>query len=135
MNCPITWEEAAERAEFRPEALATLCGASYRTIQRHFKRNYGTDVGRWLQVYRLALAYVRIYSGESITKVSQDLKFTALSNFSRAFKQRYGISPSVLKKQSVRRGVQGKAAGNTSGVDAGWMRGTHESLPKSGDIA
>ena len=105
MSDPTTWEEAALRAEFRAKALATVCGAHYRTIQRHFKRNYGVDVGRWLQEYRLALAYVRICSGELITKVSQDLKFTALSNFSRAFKQRYGISPSVLKKQSVGRGV------------------------------
>jgi AraC-like DNA-binding protein len=98
-----TWEVLAVQAKFCPHALATLCNVSLRTLQRRFDRTYGMPVGHWMRQLRLARAYNRIASGESVKSVAYDLHFKQLSHFSRVFKEAYGVAPTLI---SPRGGVK-----------------------------
>lgn len=91
-----TWEVLAVQAKFCPHALATLCNVSLRTLQRRFDRTYGMPVGHWMRQLRLARAYNRIASGESVKSVAYDLHFKQLSHFSRVFKEAYGVAPTLI---------------------------------------
>ena len=91
------WESLAVAAQFRPSAVAERCGISLRTVQRHFKKNYGTTLSEWLREFRLKLAYERLSAGESIKSVAYGLGYKQLSHFSRDFKRTFGSAPKFLQ--------------------------------------
>ena len=96
-----TWETLAVQAKFCPHALATLCNVSLRTLQRRFDRTYGMPVGHWMRQLRLARAYNRIASGETVKSVAYDLHFKQLSHFSRVFKEAYGVAPTLISPRGA----------------------------------
>jgi AraC-like DNA-binding protein len=96
-----TWEELAIKCEYRPCRLAELCGVSLRTLQRHFARHYQVTIADWLKNYRLDQAKIRLDQGEGVKQVAYELGFKQLSHFSRVFKQRYGMPPSLLRQSAV----------------------------------
>ena len=91
-----TWEELAARANYRATVLASICGVSLRTVQRHFRANYQLSVREWLNSVRLELARRRLNEGGRVKEVAYELGFKQISSFSRAFKERYGIPPSSM---------------------------------------
>jgi AraC-like DNA-binding protein len=95
----VSWEKLAAKAQYRPAALAVLCNVSLRTLQRHFQRTYRTTLSVWLNASRLAKAYERIRSGESVKFVAFELGFKQLSHFSRAFKEAHGVPPRLIAAQ------------------------------------
>jgi len=95
----FSWEKLAANAQYRPAALAVLCNVSLRTLQRHFQRTYRTTLSEWLNALRLAKAYERIRTGESVKFVAFELGFKQLSHFSRAFKEAHGVPPRLIAAQ------------------------------------
>ena len=91
-----SWEVLAAESNYRPTELARLCHVSLRTLQRRFAQNYGMTISDWMRQIRLAKAYARVVSGESIKVVAYDLGFKQLSHFSRVFKQVHGVAPSFV---------------------------------------
>ncbi|HEV8543294.1 MAG TPA: helix-turn-helix transcriptional regulator [Verrucomicrobiae bacterium] len=96
----VKWEDLARQARFRATDLAQLCGISLRTLQRHFKREYRTTVSDWLSAFRLEQARLELLHGEGVKQVAYGLGYKQLSHFSRAFKERYGIPPSLFSRQT-----------------------------------
>ena len=57
---------------------------------------YKMSISDWMRQIRLAKAYARVVSGESIKAVAYDLGFKQLSHFSRVFKEVHGVAPSFI---------------------------------------
>lgn len=90
------WEPLARDARYRAHELAALCQVSLRTLQRHFRTQYGLTVTEWLRDVRLRAAYTRLIQGATVKEVAYDLEYKQLSHFSRDFKGYFGVSPSFL---------------------------------------
>jgi len=100
-NCPHDengdWAVLAQKCRYRREALADLLQVSSRTLDRYFKKHLSTTVGTWLGELRLSEAYNQIMAGKSLKEASFATGFKQASHFSRTFKSRFGILPSVLR--------------------------------------
>ena len=90
------WEALAQNAQYRANELASLCQVSLRTLQRHFRANYGLTVSKWLRDIRLREAYGKLIQGAMVKEAAFDLGYKQLSHFSRDFKDYFGVSPSFL---------------------------------------
>ena len=99
---PLDWHALAVSAQFRPSAIAEICGLSVRTVQRYFRKSYGCTLGDWMRQYRLELAYQKLSAGEPIKCVALDLGYKQLSHFSRDFKKQYGCAPRFLDRNNAR---------------------------------
>ncbi|MBE9461652.1 helix-turn-helix domain-containing protein [Dyadobacter subterraneus] len=76
-----------------------LAGRSLTVFKEDFKKTFGTSPGRWLQEKRLTEAHFRLeHLGQHPSEVYLEVGFEDLSHFSYAFKKKYGIAPSHLKK-------------------------------------
>lgn len=76
------------------EEIAFLCNMSLSTFKRHFTLEYNEAPGKWLQDKRLQRAKDLLQEG--VLKPSDiyvDAGYNNLSNFSIAFKNKFGISP------------------------------------------
>jgi AraC-like DNA-binding protein len=87
------WMRLARTADFKATRLAGVAGVSPRTLQRHFKAEYGITVSEWLKRVRLREASERIQAGDRVKAVAMDLGYKQLSHFSREFKRAYGLPP------------------------------------------
>jgi len=77
--------------------FAQLTGRSITVFKKDFEKIFKTSPGRWLQKKRLEEAYYQIkQQGRKPSEVYLDVGFENLSHFSYAFKNEYGISPSLL---------------------------------------
>jgi transcriptional regulator GlxA family with amidase domain len=74
------WQALAHQAQFRAHELADICQVSLRTLQRHFRQNYGLTVSKWLRDIRLRQAYNHLLHGSTVKEVAYSL----------------GVSPSYL---------------------------------------
>jgi len=80
------------------EEIAFLCNMSLSTFKRHFINEYQTSPGKWLQDKRLQKAKELLqYNGLKVSDIYIDLGYTNLSNFSAAFKNKFGISPTEVQ--------------------------------------
>ena len=75
------------------ERLADLCFISKYHLSREFGRVVGTSVHRYLIQKRLVMAKQMMRQGMSSTEVYQHCGFGDYSNFYRAFKAEYHITP------------------------------------------
>jgi AraC-like DNA-binding protein len=84
------------------EAFAKLCGRSLSTFKREFSRHYGAPPGKWLLDRRLECS-ARLLSTTSmtITDVVFECGFEQPAHFSRAFKARFGQTPSEYREACV----------------------------------
>ena len=80
------------------DRVAKCFGCNKRTLQRHLRREAGTSYHELLTEVRFELAeqYLRD-SGLSVTQLAFAVGFSEASNFSRAFRKRYGISPNAYR--------------------------------------
>ncbi|MEO8635733.1 MAG: AraC family transcriptional regulator [Gemmatimonadales bacterium] len=85
----------------QPLTLADLAGAAGLSPW-HFVRVFRTTVGlpphRYLTAVRLRRAAQRLDQGESVTRACYDCGFGSLSHFITAFRKRYGVVPSAVKR-------------------------------------
>ncbi|OUR91887.1 AraC family transcriptional regulator [Flavobacteriales bacterium 34_180_T64] len=81
------------------EEIAFLCNMSLSTFKRYFTTEYKVTPGKWLQDKRLQRAKENLQDG--ILKPSDiylDYGYNNLSNFSVAFKNKFGINPKDVTK-------------------------------------
>ena len=87
--------ESKIHSNLRLEEIAFLCHMSLSTFKRRFIREYKVSPGKWLQDKRLQKAKETLEEG--VLKPSEiylDFGYNNLSNFSIAYKNKFGFSPS-----------------------------------------
>lgn len=76
------------------EEIAFLCNMSLSTFKRRFSKEFGQAPGQWLRDQRLLKAKALLSEGSvSPSEIYGDLGYSNLSNFSNAFKSKFGVSP------------------------------------------
>lgn len=79
------------------EEIAFLCNMSLSTFKRHFINEYKISPGKWLQDKRLQKAKETLEQGDlKPSDIYLDFGYNNLSNFSIAFKNKFGINPSEI---------------------------------------
>lgn len=111
------WEVLAAESNYCPRELARLCHVSLRTLQRRFATNYQMTISDWMRQIRLAKAYARVVSGESIKAVAYDLGFKQLSHFSRVFKEVHGVAPTFVSPRGRARAAAAAATASSAHLE------------------
>lgn len=89
-------------------SVARRQGVTPRYVQ-HLFEGEGTTFTEFLRDSRLALAYQRLEEGAaqmSIAEIALESGFTDLSNFNRAFRRRYGVTPSDVRAEAMRKRIR-----------------------------
>lgn len=91
--------ESKIESNLKLEEIAFLCNMSLSTFKRHFIKEYNVSPGKWLQDQRLQRARRILEQGElRPSDIYFDLGYQNLSNFSIAFKNKFGYSPNQTPK-------------------------------------
>jgi AraC-like DNA-binding protein len=89
--------ESKVHSNLKLEEIAFLCNMSLSTFKRHFISEYKVSPGKWLQDQRLQKAKETLEQGElKPSDIYLDYGYNNLSNFSIAFKNKFGFSPSEI---------------------------------------
>ncbi|CAA0182733.1 helix-turn-helix domain-containing protein [Tenacibaculum maritimum] len=76
------------------EEIAFLCNMSLSTFKRRFISEYNEAPGKWLKNKRLQRAKKMLESGNlKPSDIYLEMGYNNLSNFSTAFKKKFGVSP------------------------------------------
>jgi AraC-like DNA-binding protein len=87
--------ESKIHSNLKLEEIAFLCNMSLSTFKRHFINEYGVSPGKWLQDKRLQKAKEILEQGDlKSSDIYFDFGYNNLSNFSIAYKNKFGINPS-----------------------------------------
>jgi DNA-binding response OmpR family regulator len=82
------------------ERLARLLGTNRRRLNEVFQALCGQPVYSWLREERLRLAYTLVSQSETpFAKIGETLGYSTPTNFTKAFRVRYGFSPSEVRHQ------------------------------------
>lgn len=92
--------ESKIQSSLKLEEIAFLCNMSLSTFKRHFILEYKVSPGKWLQDKRLHRAKETLAEGSlKSSDIYLDFGYNSLSNFSIAFKNKFGFSPNEISKQ------------------------------------
>ncbi|WP_277767285.1 AraC family transcriptional regulator [Sphingomonas sp. HITSZ_GF] len=82
------------------ETLSRVAAFSKFHFHRQFAATFGLSVHRYVQLARMKRASQRLVSGagESVTDIAMDAGYDAPDAFARAFRQRFGQTPSSFRK-------------------------------------
>jgi len=87
--------ESKIHSNLKLEEIAFLCNMSLSTFKRHFINEYEMSPGKWLKEKRLQKAKETLEQGNlKPSDIYLDFGYNNLSNFSTAFKNKFGFSPS-----------------------------------------
>lgn len=90
--------EANKYSALGIEEVAFLCNMSISTFKRHFIEVYGQSPGKWFKTQKLSKAKELLQLGNtSPSELHRRFGYENLSNFSAAFKNEFGFSPSALQ--------------------------------------
>jgi len=89
--------ESNVHSNLKIEEIAFLCNMSLSTFKRHFTSEYNDAPGKWLQNKRLQKAKELLQKGQlKPSDIYLEIGYNNLSNFSIAFKNKFGISPTDI---------------------------------------
>jgi AraC-like DNA-binding protein len=88
------WPELARQANWSASALAKLCRVSQETLRQHFHQHLGKPPGAWLAEQRQRQAIEFLRDGSSIKETAASLGYKQQTNFTRKFKEYWGVCPS-----------------------------------------
>ena len=89
--------ESKIHSNLKLEEIAFLCNMSLSTFKRHFIKEYKTSPGKWLQDKRLQKAKDTLeHDNLKPSDIYLDFGYNNLSNFSIAFKNKFGFNPSEI---------------------------------------
>jgi AraC-like DNA-binding protein len=89
--------ESKIHSNLKLEEIAFLCNMSLSTFKRHFIKEYKTSPGKWLQDKRLRKAKETLEQRNlKPSDIYLDFGYNNLSNFSIAFKNKFGFNPSKI---------------------------------------
>jgi AraC-like DNA-binding protein len=75
------------------EELAFLAHKSLASFKRDFEKTYQIAPGKYIRERKLEIARQELSQGKNATSLYLDLGYDNLSNFSSAFKKKFGVSP------------------------------------------
>lgn len=79
--------------------VAALAEFSESHFMRYFKETMGTSFIDYLRTYRLTMAArLLLASDATVLNIAEEVGFENLSYFNRAFKKKYGVTPSQYRK-------------------------------------
>lgn len=89
--------ESKIQSNLKLEEIAFLCNMSLSTFKRHFLKEYKVSPGKWLKDKRLEKAK-EILKQKNLkpSDIYLDFGYNNLSNFSIAFKNKFGFNPSEI---------------------------------------
>ncbi|SFI05434.1 helix-turn-helix domain-containing protein [Halpernia frigidisoli] len=91
--------ESKVYSNLKLEEIAFLCNMSLSTFKRHFIKEYEISPGKWLQDKRLQKAKELLENGSfKPAEIYFDSGYNNFSNFSIAFKNKFGVSPKEVYK-------------------------------------
>lgn len=93
------WRELAVQARFRASALAELCGASRRALERFFRLRWQVSPQNWLDRLRQEMAERLAAQGWSTKQIARALDYGHAWDFCRAFTRQHGFPPRALRSQ------------------------------------
>ncbi|QEM82732.1 AraC family transcriptional regulator [Halomonas binhaiensis] len=82
------------------EELATLASMSSSSLRTKFQRCFATSLFDYLRERRLLLAHELLSQGTSVQQAAFACGYGHTSNFSTAFRRRFGIPPSALAQRA-----------------------------------
>lgn len=86
-------------------AAAEQCAMSERSFSRYFNAQFGVSFTRWLLNMRLNYSLELLEAGSlSIGRVSELAGFSSEQNFRKLFKQSFGVTPQLWKRQFAQTG-------------------------------
>ncbi|MCT4586938.1 MAG: AraC family transcriptional regulator [Carboxylicivirga sp.] len=89
--------ESHVHSNLKLEEIAFLCNMSLSSFKRNFTKEFGGAPGKWLQQKRLLKAKEILSEGKlRASDIYLDFGYSNLSNFSIAFKNKFGISPTDI---------------------------------------
>ena len=89
--------ESKIHSNLKLEEIAFLCNMSLSTFKRNFIKEYNISPGKWLQDKRLLKAKRLLEEGDfKPSELYFELGYNNLSNFSAAFKNKFGVSPKMV---------------------------------------
>ncbi len=90
--------ESKIHSQLKLEEIAFLCHMSLSTFKRRFIKEYQVSPGKWFQDKRLLKAKATLEKGLlTASDIYLDFGYTNLSNFSIAFKNKFGCNPSEVR--------------------------------------
>ena len=95
--------EANFRYRLSLDQFARLCHRSLSSFKRDFQRQFDDSPGRWIQKRRLDYAAALLRSADymNVTEVVFESGFEDVSHFSKAFRNRFGKSPTAYRADSI----------------------------------
>lgn len=87
--------------QIRLEKISSYFGYSTYYFSRIFKNVMGISVMRYVKKRKLIKASDAIIRGQKIIDAAMDYGYMSQSSFTKAFKQEFGFSPSILKAMIV----------------------------------
>jgi len=104
-SCVTKWlEQTWARVHEQPQRwsvreLAESAGVTPEHLSRRFRATYGLTVSECLRSRRLDLAAERVQTtAEPLARLAVSLGFADQSHFTRAFRNRFGITPGALRR-------------------------------------
>jgi AraC-like DNA-binding protein len=89
------WAELARQANWSVKKLSKLSGVSGETLRQHFHRQMGKSPGAWLAERRQQQALDLLRDGSTVKETAACLGYKQQTNFTRKFKEHWGICPSL----------------------------------------
>jgi AraC-like DNA-binding protein len=88
------------------ESICRQVGASRRTIERRFREETTTSLGRWRQRLQLVRAIELMAEGRSVTGAAATVGYSTTSAFITAFRRQLGTTPGRYFDRSVTSGSE-----------------------------
>ena len=80
--------------------LAFLANRSVATFKRDFEKEYGISPGKYIREKKLDIARHQIIEGNTVNSIYMQLGYENASNFTQAFKKRFGQTPAAYRSQT-----------------------------------
>lgn len=108
------------------QEISTAAGYSEYHFARMFKEQMGTSVMEYVKKRKLYKASEALFQGQKVLNVALEYGYQSHSGFTKAFKQEYGFSPSLLRAMRLQMDcLEGDSImGNT------FLRSVEECKPK-----
>ena len=90
------------RKKLSMNEFAQLCHRSYSSFRRDFQAQYNESPRKWLLKKRLDYSvYLLLSSEKRVSEIMLESGFVDLSHYSKAFKKKFGDSPTTYRKKSA----------------------------------
>ena len=94
----INWLEANLEKPIKVHQMAEKAGMSERNFYRRFTESMGVSPAKYMEIQRLERARQLLQEQSTIKRVCHQVGFKSEAAFRTAFKNRFGLSPSLMRE-------------------------------------